>query len=187
MLHFRFSIYKEDRRLSSIIGDDLHDISDYDFRALHFGAFENDKLIAYVRFVLREPNLEPFSSWLSVICSENNFTPKTAQFLFPFQQYHPDREWQKQFLSNLQEKKIGELGKLAVDESHRNTNLLATFLEAFMEHCADKYAIVYGFGSCSLALERYYLKMNFERVATCETYVYKQLPEAVLVCFQKKS
>lgn len=177
----RHQVYQEDRNLQSMLSENNLDLTVYDLNALHFGAFENDKAIAYIRLVVEKET--HFTAWANELISELGIQLEKQKFPFPFQNYHPDLNWSIQFIKSLESRKIGEVGRLAIHKDYRQAGeILDALFENFINYCKNQ-GINTAFGSCTLLLERYYRKFNFVRVENCQPFMYKDLPEAVIVRF----
>lgn len=177
----RHQVYSEDENLKSMLSENSLDLNVYDLNALHFGAFENNEPIAYIRLVVGKET--HFTSWVKELFSEHGIKLETQKFTFPFQNYHPDLIWSKKFIQSLENRKIGEVGRLAIHKDYRQAGeILDTLFENFINYCKNQ-GINTAFGSCTLLLERYYRKFNFQRAENCEPFIYKNLPEAVIVRF----
>lgn len=177
----RYQVYLEDENLQSMLSENRLDLTAYDLNALHFGAFENDKAIAYIRLVVE--NETHFTSLVKELISKNVIEVEKPRFAFPFQNYHPDLIWSEQFIQSLENRKIGEVGRLAIHQDYRKAGkILDALFENFITYCKIQ-QINTAFGSCTLLLERYYRKFNFIRAENCEPFIYKNLPEAVIVRF----
>lgn len=181
----RHQVYLEDENLKSMLSGNQLDLSVYDLNALHFGAFENNKVIAYIRLVVEKET--HFTSWVNQIIKEHQIQLENKKFTFPFQNYHPDLNWSENFIQSLANRKIGEVGRLAILKNYRQAGeILDTLFENFIFYCKKQH-IQTAFGSCTLLLERYYRKFNFQRAENCQPFVYKNLPEAVIVRFDDKN
>ncbi|MGV3630306.1 MAG: N-acyl amino acid synthase FeeM domain-containing protein [Bacteroidota bacterium] len=182
LFELRYQVYKEDHSLKNMLSAKNHDFNVYDLNALHFGAFENGKPIACMRLAVEQETHQ--TSIIRDILEKAEVSLREKQFTFPFQHYHPDPRWSETFLRQLQDKRIGEVGRLAIHTAHRNGGqVLDDLFSAFISYCRDEHQVNTGFGSCTLLLERYYRKFGFRRAENCEPFVYKNLPEAVIVRF----
>lgn len=181
LFSLRYSIYKHDRSMNSMIFGMSHDFNSYDTTALHFGAFHDGKAVAYMRLTLdRETHQSPD---VKTLMQKKGIPVRQKKHRFPFQHYYPDNRWSESFLTDLESKKIGEVGRLAIHPDYRTGGiLLDEMFSAFIDYCKS-HGINTGFGSCTLLLERYYRKFGFQRAENCSPFVYKNLPEAVIVRF----
>jgi GNAT superfamily N-acetyltransferase len=181
LFSLRYSIYKYDRLLNSMLFGMSHDFNSYDTTALHFGAFHNGKAIAYMRLTLDRETHQ--TEHVKTLMHKFGIPVRKKKHRFPFQHYYPDQDWSDSFLTELQGKKIGEVGRLSIHPDYRNGGiLLDNMFSAFISYCKS-HEVKIGFGSCTLLLERYYRKFGFQRAENCSPFVYKNLPEAVIVCF----
>jgi len=186
LLRLRYKVYSEDASLCKMISSDsVHDINCFDLNALHFGCFIDKKPVAYLRMVTDAETY--FSPWIKNILSDERISLNTSQDNFPFQTYCSDKGWSKDFITNHKGKKIGEVGKLAIDKEYRTGRgeLLTGLFRAFIPYCKDQQGFDMGFGSCVLPLERYYSKFGFKRAEGAIPFKYQRLPEAVMVKFDK--
>ena len=182
LFKLRYNVYKEDHALKSMLSAQTHDFNAYDLNALHFGAFADGKPIAYVRLAVEEETHQ--TPLMKEILENGGLSLKEKERAFPFQHYHPDYRWSETFLRQLKGKRIGEVGRLAIDSAYRNGGeVLDDLFSAFISYCRDEQQINTGFGSCTLLLERYYRKFGFRRAENCQPFVHKNLPEAVIVRF----
>lgn len=183
LFRLRYIVYSEDARLKKMV--DLNvtfDINEFDLQALHYGAFVDGKAIAYMRITT---NLDTrFTNWVKQIIFHNNILIEPPSFSYPFQSYYPDLNWSNNFVSSLKGKKIGEVGKLAIHKDFRKAEtVLSRFIPSFIEYCKLKQKIETGFGLCNLRLARYYKRFGFYSAEGSKPFVYKELPEAVIVQF----
>ncbi len=186
LLRLRYKVYSEDASLCKMISSgSVHDINFFDLKALHFGCFIAKKPVAYLRMVTDAET--HFAHWIQKILSGEKISLNTTQDNFPFQTYCSDKGWSKDFIINHKGKKIGEVGKLAIDRKYRTSRgeLLTGLFQAFIHYCKDQQGFDMGFGSCILPLERYYRKFGFKRAEGAIPFKYHGLPEAVMVKFDK--
>lgn len=177
----RHQVYLEDENLKSMLSGNSLDLSIHDLNALHFGAFDKNKPIAYIRLVVEKET--HFTPWINEIIAEHEIQLENKKFTFPFQNYYPDLKWSEDFIQGLENRIIGEVGRLAIHKDCRQAgNLLDALFLNFIDYC-KKNQIQTAFGSCTLLLERYYRKFNFQRAENCQPFIYKNLPEAVIVRF----
>jgi predicted GNAT family N-acyltransferase len=164
------------------INDTGNDITAFDLQSIHFGAFKGNRAVAYLRMVQQTPtDLE--------LCVKNMATEDLAPIpkgvSFPFEMYAPDQTWNKEFLNSLDGKKIGEAGKLAIDEDYRGTRVPKDFVQAFITHCNEKHGFDSGFGICTFRLERFYKRLGFYRANGSRPFIYNDLPEAIMLQFDR--
>ena len=185
LFRLRHLVYSEDAHLNSMIQKTSpYDINGFDLQSLHFGAFENGKAIAYIRITtVLETH---FTKWVKEILFKNNIATKTSSSLFPFQSYYPDLNWGIDFISSLEGRKTGEVGKLAIHKDYRKAGvILSGLIESFIDYCKNEQKIETGFGSCALKLARYYRKFGFTPASGAKSFIYEKLPEAVIMRFDK--
>ena len=162
-----------------------HDFNSYDTAALHFGAFHKGRAVAYMRLALDSPSHQ--TPQVKQLIRSYGISLKTRELRFPFQHYYPDGKWSEAFLNRLRGKKIGEVGRLAIHPDYRNGGIILDELfSSFITYCKS-HGIETGFGTCTLLLERYYRKFGFRRAEDCEPFVYRDLPEAVIVRFDDQA
>lgn len=183
LFHLRFNVYSEDEHLHSMVSDSgvQLDLNSYDHTALHFAAYIENEAIAYIRITTKGET--HFTPWVKEIANEARITTSTEKDSYPFQHYYPDSNWSTNFVNELNGRKIGEVGKLAIHKDFRGGLIFTDFIEAFVNYCKIEHSFSTGFGSCSLYLEQVYKKFGFERVKGSMPFVYKGLPEAVIVRF----
>lgn len=186
LLRMRYEIYASDGELAQMVRDcDGYDVSYFDERALHFGAFSGNEPVAYLRMATNE--LTAFSDWVTEIAKAQSITLHRNGAQFPFENYSPDKTWNKNFISALGNKKIGEVGKLAIRKEYRKDGIvLERLIGAFLQYCRHN-CFDAGFGSCTLPLERYYRKFGFARAGGAVPFTYPGLPPAVMVIFENKT
>ena len=185
LFRLRHTVYVEDPLLHKMLpAHSKHDINQFDLNALHFAGFDGEKPVAYIRMVTRSETL--FAEWTQSILSATNSEVALAHTPFPFQAYCTDKEWSVKFVEQLERRKIGEVGKLAIHKEYRKGGLvLNALIQAFIHYCKEEQKFETGFGSCVLSLERYYRKFGFERAAGAIPFIYEGLPKAVIVKFDK--
>jgi predicted GNAT family N-acyltransferase len=165
LFHLRHNVYSEDEHLHSMVTESSVqlDLNSYDHMALHFAAYIENEAIAYIRITTE---------------GETHFTPWVKEIA------NPDSNWSANFVRELNGRKIGEVGKLAIHKDHRTGGVvLSEFIAAFVDYCKKEHTFRTGFGTCSLPLERFYRKFGFVRAEGCEPFTYQDLPEAVIVRF----
>lgn len=185
LFSLRYQVYKEDKHLNSMLSAVAHDFTTYDLNALHFGAFEKEKPVAYLRLAVEEKtHLTP---WVEELLEREQIALEDKTHAFPFQAYHPDPLWSDRFLQEFSGKRIGEVGRLAIHPDYRQAgHVLDGLISSFICYCKEDRKINAGFGTCTLLLERYYRKFGFQRAKNCRPFVYQNLPEAVVVCFEDR-
>ncbi|MES2799824.1 MAG: hypothetical protein V4638_07395 [Bacteroidota bacterium] len=183
LFQLRHKVYSHDPELCKMVDPtSTFDINWYDFNAIHFGAFCEGVPIAYIR--MTTPHENHFTDWVKEIQETQNILIVKKEHVFPFQNYYPDTRWTETFVKTLEGKKIGEVGKLAIDPSFRKGGgILKDLYSSFLHHCITENGFDAGFGSCSLELERYYKKFGFVRAEGSFPFVFDDLPLAVIVCF----
>lgn len=160
------------------------DINKFDLNSLHFAGFLENIPIAYFRITTATHQI--FTPWTIEIAAKEKVQLAEASEEFPFEQYCNQTEWKKQFLKDLEGKKCGEAGKLAIHPDHRkNGEILDQLIPAFIHYCREIKEFDTAFGSCTLPLERYYKKFGFVRAAGSLPFIYKDLPEAVIMRFDR--
>lgn len=182
LFHLRHKVYSEDSLLHSMIPKDCSniDLNFYDLNSLHFAAFVDDKPVACIR--ITTGNKTHFTSLVEELANEAKISTTGHKVVYPFQNFYPDQNWSLEFIQSLNGRKIGEVGRLAIHKDFRTGGLLfSNFIRSFIKYCKEEQAFSTGFGSCSLPLERFYRKFGFERAS--QPFVYKNLPEAVIVRF----
>lgn len=185
LFHLRHTVYAEDSLLHKMLpAHSMHDITRFDLNALHFAGFDGKKPVAYMRMVTRAET--KFSGWVKTILSAHKQEAGPVQTPFPFQAYCADKKWSTNFIDQLRGRKIGEVGKLAIDKEYRKGGLaLNGLIYAFIYYCREQQKFDTGFGSCILPLERYYRKFGFKRAKGAVPFKYEGLPEAVIVKFDR--
>ncbi len=187
LYRLRYLAYSDSASLKSMLlktNGEL-DINEFDLRALHFGAFQGDTALAYFRMTTLEE--QRFTEWTRQIAAKAGIQLSLENPGFPFEKYCPDKEWVRNFLSTLKGKKTGEAGRLAVHPHHRrNGFLLDQLISTFVTYCKETHQFDVGFGSCTLPLERYYRKFGFVRAERSVPFVYQNLPEAVIMRFNRE-
>lgn len=185
LFRLRYTIYSEDPDLNSMVQLNApHDMNSFDLHALHYGAFVNEKPIAYIRITTASET--HFTIWVKQLLLKNNIATAPATSFFPFQLYYPDLNWSNKFLLGLEGRKIGEVGKLAIHKDYRKAgNVLTGLIESFIEYCKKDQKIETGFGSCTLTLARYYRKFGFTVASGAQSFIHGTLPEAVIMRFDK--
>lgn len=177
LFEFRKEIYAKSDLLKSMSQQNL--ASEFDCRAFHFVGFADGKPVAYMRMVQAAET--PCAEWIRSL--NLDLTPKPSDMDFPFEKYSPNKSWNKNFLKSLQGKKIGEAGKLAVDETYRSTDFLKGFIREYMHFCIYRHKFETGFGVCTLTLERFYRQFGFYIPNGAEPFTAEGLPEAVMMQF----
>lgn len=178
LFKFRQTIYAQTESLKTMV--QKSDITFFDQRAFHFAAYHENKPVAYMRMVSR--NETKFADWVKN-CSPKNDNSKAEKIEFPFENYSPNKNWNKAFLSRFENQKIGEAGKLAIVENIRSDQFLSKFVQAFLDYCINQNGFQSGFGICTLELERFYKRLGFFRPNGAEPFTYSSLPLAVMVQF----
>lgn len=178
LFKFRQTIYAQTESLKTMV--QKSDITFFDQRAFHFAAYHENQVIAYMRMVQHRDT--KFADWVKLTAPE--ITNSSSEKLdFPFENYSPDKTWNKEFLSRFENQKIGEAGKLAIDKNFRSDQFLSKFVQAFLDYCIHQNGFQSGFGICTLELERFYKRLGFFRPNGSEPFTYKGLPIAVMVQF----
>jgi hypothetical protein len=180
LLDLRSGVYNRERSLQHMVSG--NDITEFDLHSLHFGAFDGERPVAYMRMVQRDQTR--FTPWVQNIAGHIDELPFPADF--PFELYSPYKTWNKQFLRNLSGKKIGEAGKLAIHEDYRKDGTLEHFIRAFVDYCNETRRFDSGFGVCTFKLERFYRRLGFRRAEGAVPFIYSDLPEAVVLQFDRK-
>lgn len=185
LFRFRHEVYSTDDQLSQMIDSNANlDVNSFDLNAHHFGAFQDGAAIGYVRLATNHATL--FTPWVSRIIEAERIVLKSSKNEFPFQAYYPDTMWGKNFINSLRGRSIGEMGKLAIHEDFRGgEELLNDLISSFLGYCINDLKLETGFGSCSLLLERYYRKFGFFVAEGAKPFVFKDLPEALILRFDK--
>jgi predicted GNAT family N-acyltransferase len=185
LLRLRYEVYAEDKYLNQMVSATASfDLNVFDLNAFHFGGFVDGKPIAYIRITNYEKT--EFTEWIEQIVKENRLSVQSSAHQFPFQSYYPDSKWSATFVASLGDKKVGEVGKLAIHKMYRKSgSVLFEIITAFLKYCKINKAYEVGFGVCVEKLARYYKRFGFEKVAEAKPFTYGNLPEAVLVRFDK--
>ena len=185
LFRLRHKIYSEDEDLNKMVSSDLDfEINNFDLNALHFGAFENKKPIAYIRIICDSKTI--FTTWVEELIIENKIYLPEISEKFPFQIYYPDKIWISDFLQSFKGEKIGEVGKLAISKDYRNSGIvLDGLISSLIIYLKEEQDFKMGFGLCTKKLARYYRKFGFKIAENSEAFYYKDLPEAVIVVFEK--
>ena len=182
LLNLRHDVYANDPSLQTMVRG--CDITSFDMRSLHFGAFDNYRAVAYMRMVQEEET--SFAAWVKTIAGDDIIAvPGSARF--PFETYCPDKTWNLQFLESLNGKKIGEAGKLAIHKDYRRDAILENFIRAFVNYCNETHRFDSGFGICTFTLERFYRRLGFHRANGALPFIHDDLPEAVMLQFSRQS
>jgi hypothetical protein len=183
LFRLRQTVYSEDTYLHKMVSShSTCDINQYDLNALHYGAFEKEKPVAYIRITTAGET--HFTNWVKQILLIHGIRTETDSSSYPFQSYYPDLIWSKKFIESLQGRKVGEVGKLAIDKNYRQAGtILSGFIGSFIQYCKKEQNITTGFGSCTLKLARYYRKFGFTLAQGAKPFIYAGLPEAVIVRF----
>lgn len=175
---FRQRIYGETESFKSMV--QTNDPSTFDTRAFHFARYIENRPVAYMRMVTRHET--KFADWVKNLASQN-LQPIPEKIEFPFENYSPDKTWNKSFLESLENKNVGEAGKLAIDKAFRSEAFLETFIQEFLHYCIEEHQFDVGFGICTLTLERFYRRLGFFRAHGAVPFIYQDLPEGVIVRF----
>lgn len=185
LFNLRYTVYAEDPHLYKMLSENSpYDINPYDLNALHFGAFDGDSPVAYIRISTLEET--HFTPWVVELADKHGMNLNEPETQFPFQLYYPDPGWSTVFIQSLNGKKIGEVGKLAIHKNYRQGGkVLDELITAFVQYCKNEQGFNTGFGSCSLLLERYYRKFGFEVADGAQAFVYNEFPEAIIVRFDR--
>lgn len=183
LFRLRYIVYSEDTLLSSMVCPSAtHDMNQFDLNAFHYGAFDGEKPVAYIRITSENPT--HFTPWVKQIIALTSSKIESNFGAFPFQSYYPDQSWSNSFIASLKGKKIGEVGKLAIHKDYRKKGaLLEGLIPSFIDYCKKEQKFDTGFGSCGIQLERYYRRFGFTRVEGGLPFVHQGLPEAVIVRF----
>lgn len=183
LFRLRYAVYSEDLFLHKMVSPfSPHDINHFDLNSLHYGAFDGEKPVAYIRIATSSPT--HFSKWIEKILDLDSIDPEPDYIGYPFQQYYPDTNWSLTFIESLKGKKIGEVGKLAIHKDYRKGGIvLGSLIPSFIRYCKTEQKMDTGFGICGLKLERYYRKFGFSRAKGSEPFIHKELPEGVIVRF----
>ena len=185
LFRLRYIVYSEDPVMKKLLHSSSPlDINRFDLNALHFAGFVGSIPVAYMRITT---NAEThFTGWINTILEKNNIVLEQNSTEYPFQSYCNDEAWYGQFLSGLNGRKIGEVGRLAIHKEHRRGGaVLEDLIRSFIHYCKEEQRFDTGFGSCTLLLERYYSKFGFTRAENAVPFTYKELPEAVIVRFDR--
>jgi predicted GNAT family N-acyltransferase len=180
LFDLRRNVYSMDPSLRAASGG--NNITAFDLQSIHFGGFQGNRAVAYMRMVQdEETDL--------ALCVKNiangEIAPIPKGVSFPFEMYAPDKTWNKEFLSSLDGKKIGEAGKLAIHEDFRGTRVPKDFIRAFVTHCNERYGFDSGFGICTFRLERFYKQLGFYRANGSRPFIHDDLPEAIMLQFDR--
>lgn len=175
---FRQSVYAQTDSLKSMV--QKSDITFFDKHALHFAAYHENQAVGYMRMVQKKET--KFSNWIKNSSPEKD-NLNSEKIEFPFENYSPDKVWNKEFLSRFENQKIGEAGKLAIAKDVRSDQFLSKFIHAFLDHCIHQNGFQSGFGICTLELERFYKRLGFFRPDGAEPFTHSTLPLAVMVQF----
>jgi predicted GNAT family N-acyltransferase len=178
LFSFRQSIYAQTESLKTMV--QKSDITFFDQHALHFAAYDENQAVAYMRMVQKQET--KFADWIKNISAENHHS-NSEKIEFPFENYSPDKVWNKEFLSRFENQKFGEAGKLAIAKNFRSDQFLSKFVQSFLDHCIQKNGFQSGFGVCTLELERFYKRLGFFRPEGAEPFTHNDLPLAVMVQF----
>lgn len=183
LFSLRYAIYKEDPALNKMVNSSAnHDINKFDLYSFHYGAFINGEAIAYIRITTASHT--HFTKWVKQILTANKIATETINSSFPFQNYYPDKKWSENFVSSMEGKNVGEVGKLAIHKEYRKAGtILFGLIDSFIKYCKAEQSIETGFGSCTIKLARYYCKFGFTIVEGTKPFIYGELPEAVIVKF----
>jgi predicted GNAT family N-acyltransferase len=183
LLRLRQDVFSNHSDLSQMLAKNTTiDLDYFDLNSTHYGGFKKGKAISYVRLVGRNKNHQ--TKWVEQIALSHKLTLTKSSYDFPFQRYYPNPVWSKNFIDSLQNRNIGEMGKLAIHPDFRNDKThLNRLVESFLSHCVNELKIETGFGSCTLILERYYKKFGFFPARECVPFIYKDLPKAVILQF----
>ncbi len=185
LFRLRHKIYSEDQDLRSMISSDLDfEINNFDLNAIHFGAFDAEKPIAYIRIICDSKTI--FTAWVEELISENKIILNAINEIFPLQIYYPNKVWITDFLKGFKESKVGEVGKLAIAKDYRNAGeVLDNLISSLIAYLKEVQNFKAAFGLCTKKLARYYRKFGFKIAENSESFCYKDLPEAVIVLFEK--
>jgi len=181
LFNLRRDVYSKAESLKTMVHG--IDITGFDLNALHFGAFDGLVPIGYMRMVGQKETR--FAPWIKNIAADE-IIDIPNKISFPFELYCPHKNWNLDFLNDLQGKKIGEAGKLAIHKDYRNGSMLEDFIKAFVTYCKEGQKFDSGFGICTFALERYYKKLGFYRAPGALPFIHKDLPEAVMLRFDRE-
>lgn len=185
LFRLRLETYADDPHLHSMVQKTSQfDINEYDLFALHYAAFENNTPIACIR--LSTTSETHFSEWVDDLIQEHDIVLDDKKTSYPFQNYYPDQSWSADFLSKLCDRKIGEVGKLAIHKNHISGGIVLNgLINSFVKYCKVDQNLETGFGSCTHKLERYYRKFGFTVADGSIPFTHGDLPEAVIVRFDK--
>jgi|GEM_PF-5862616 len=178
----RFDVYSEDALLHILLAPTIaDDLSSYDVNALHFAAFDGEKAVGYIRMTTGTEThfSEQVKALLPAVAMHKELPS------FPFQSYYPDEKWSRSFLESLQDRKIGEVGRLAIHPDYRGGDVFSGLITHFISYCKDEQGIQTGFGSCVRGLERYYRRFGFSVIAGSKPFQRKGLEQAVMVRFDR--
>lgn len=186
LFRLRYYVYSQDQNLHKMVSSINQDINWYDLNAYHFAAFENGNPIGYIR--ITSTSETHFTPWVKEIITSNNISLEQKSPPFPFQSYCPDSNWCTAFLTSLNGRKIGEVGKLAIHQNYRQGGvILNNLIDSFIHYCKNEQNFETGFGSCTLQLARFYRKFGFTIANDSAPFIYASLPEAVIVRFDKEN
>lgn len=180
LFNLRYDVYSRDQLLQTLVNGS--DITVFDLRSLHFGAFDKGSAVAYMRMV--QQDITHFAPWVQSIAGDKIGT-LPVPVNFPFEICCPDKSWNREFLDSLNGKKIGEAGRLAIHEDHRKDRILEKFIPAFIHYCNETHHFDSGFGVCTFTLERFYRRLGFHRADGALPFIYNDLPEAVMLQFDR--
>jgi predicted GNAT family N-acyltransferase len=178
LFKFRQSVYAQTDSLKSMV--QKSDVTFFDQHALHFAAYHENQVVAYMRMVQKTDT--KFADWVKNSSTEKDHL-NSDNIEFPFENYSPNKAWNKDFLSRFENQKIGEAGKLAIAKNYRSDIFLAQFVQSFLDYCIEKNGFHSGFGVCTLELERFYKRLGFYRPEGAEPFAHADLPLAVIVQF----
>jgi N-acetylglutamate synthase-like GNAT family acetyltransferase len=183
LFRLRYTVYSADENLHAMVSSSTkHDINEFDINALHYGAFEGSNAIACIRIITTAETR--FSPWIKDLISRFKIVLDAPKASFPFQLYYPSPDWCLGFINDLNGRKIGEVGKLAIDKNYRKGgNVLNDLVSSFVHYCKNDQKFNTGFGICTHELERYYRKFGFSIVEGSVPFISDGLPEAVIVRF----
>ena len=183
LFRLRQNVFSKHSALNDMIDNNAtHDVDFFDLNSTHYGGFYKGKPISYIRLSGQKESLH--TEWVAKIIESQRYTLTEPPFEFPFQRYYPNTEWSKNFINSLSNRNIGEVGKLAIHPNFRNGKThLNSLVKSFLSHCIEDVKIETGFGSCTLPLERFYRKFGFFQAQDSKPFIYKDLPEAVILQF----
>lgn len=185
LFQMRQEVFAGDPFLSKMVkSNSAIDINGFDVNALHFGAFELGKPVAYIRIATTHKT--SFTNWVHNIIANQQMHIAQQDFQFPFLTYYPDLKWSQHFLDSLKDRNIGEVGKLAIKRDYRKGGeTLNRLIQSFIHYCKFNKGIDTGFGICALKLARYYKRFGFKPAHGARNFVYQDLPKAIVVRFDK--